>query len=92
MWLCYNKCVTHVTSSHTWTESIHSHYVSIRTLYIGPVYSCVISIYHPLPTIPTRVLLNHFKVVLRFNFSVYGDKENVHVMDFIVVLKVMPEG
>ena len=36
-------------------QSIHPHYISIRALYIGPVCSCVISIYHPLPTIPTTI-------------------------------------
>jgi len=39
--------VTSVTVVTLVPESLHSHYISIRTIYIGPVYSCVISLITP---------------------------------------------
>jgi len=39
--------VTSVTVVTLVPFSLHSHYVSIRTIYIGPVYSCVISLITP---------------------------------------------
>ena len=41
--------VTSVTVVTLVPFSLHSHYVGIRTIYIGPVYSCVISLITPPP-------------------------------------------
>jgi len=40
--------VTSVTVVTLVPLSLHSHYVGIRTIYIGPVYSCVTSLITPL--------------------------------------------